>query len=390
MRSTSWSSFTAARSKSPARISGASFFHSAAGWPWPAASSARFPGRWRPLTRPLSRSSVTATSTLPKSSACSFSSRASSGRCSSCSGRFSARRPRSSERWPGWAGSRPWPSTFSRCGAARAESRTTSCSASPGASALLRKDRLGDRGQLHVRRPLVDRSDLRVAPELLDRILAGVAVPAENLHGEGCHSLTDLGGEEFGHGRLAPEWFSGILEPCCVVDHESRRLQVGSGLSDLKLKPLKVGDRLPELFSLLRISDGVLERAAGDANHLRTDADPSFVQRFDGDLVAFARLAERVFLRHTAIFQDQLAGGRSANAGLVLLLADGEAGEIAFDDERRNSLVAGIRIRVAEDDVDPRFSSIGDPELPAVEEPVITAILGLRGQGKGVGAGCCL
>ena len=44
------------------------------------------------------------------------------------------------------------------------------------------EDCLRDRGELHVRRSLVDLSDLRVAPILLDRILFRVAVSAEKLH----------------------------------------------------------------------------------------------------------------------------------------------------------------------------------------------------------------
>jgi hypothetical protein len=46
------------------------------------------------------------------------------------------------------------------------------------------EDRLRDRGQLHVRRALVDLSDLRVPPILLDRVLLRVAVAAEELHGQ--------------------------------------------------------------------------------------------------------------------------------------------------------------------------------------------------------------
>jgi membrane protease YdiL (CAAX protease family) len=44
------------------------------------------------------------------------------------------------------------------------------------------EDRLRDRLELHVRRALVDLSDLRVAPVLLDRVLLRVAVSAEELH----------------------------------------------------------------------------------------------------------------------------------------------------------------------------------------------------------------
>jgi membrane protease YdiL (CAAX protease family) len=46
----------------------------------------------------------------------------------------------------------------------------------------VRQDGLGDGGELHVRRALVDLSDLRVAPVLLDRVLLRVAVAAEKLH----------------------------------------------------------------------------------------------------------------------------------------------------------------------------------------------------------------
>jgi len=46
------------------------------------------------------------------------------------------------------------------------------------------EDRLRDRGELHVRRSLVDLSDLRVAPVLLDGVFLRVPVAAEKLHGE--------------------------------------------------------------------------------------------------------------------------------------------------------------------------------------------------------------
>ena len=54
------------------------------------------------------------------------------------------------------------------------------------------EDRLRDGGQLHIRRSLVDLADLRVAPEFFYRILFGVTVPAEDLHGHRSHVLTDL------------------------------------------------------------------------------------------------------------------------------------------------------------------------------------------------------
>jgi membrane protease YdiL (CAAX protease family) len=54
------------------------------------------------------------------------------------------------------------------------------------------QDRLGDRRELHVRRSLVDLSDLRVTPEFFHRILFRVAVPAKNLDGQRSHVFADL------------------------------------------------------------------------------------------------------------------------------------------------------------------------------------------------------
>ena len=94
---------------------------------------------------------------------------------------------------------------------------------------------------------------------------------------------------------------------------------------ELELHALEVGDRLAELLALLDVANRVIERALGEADHLRADADAPFVERFDRDLVALADLAEHLRLRHDAVFEQQLAGAAGANAELVLLLADGES-----------------------------------------------------------------
>ena len=59
---------------------------------------------------------------------------------------------------------------------------------------------------------------------------------------------------------------------------------------------------------------------------LRGDADAAFVEGFDGDLVAFADLAEDIGGGDAAVVEEKLAGGGGADAELVFLLADGEAG----------------------------------------------------------------
>src|SRR6266849_3990448 len=95
------------------------------------------------------------------------------------------------------------------------------------------------------------------------------------------------------------------------------------------------------------VTNGKLQSAAGQANHLRAYGDTALVERLDGDLVAFSDLAHYVLARHAAVVQDQLAGRRGANAEFVLFLADLESRKIPFDEKRRNAAVsrAGVRIR---------------------------------------------
>ena len=103
-----------------------------------------------------------------------------------------------------------------------------------------------------------------------------------------------------------------------------------------------------ELFALLRVGERMIERALRQAHHLRADADAAFVQCLDRDLVALADFADHVGFGNAAIVQDQLAGGRRADAELVFLLADLEAREIAFDQERGDAFIAGVGIHVGE------------------------------------------
>ena len=77
---------------------------------------------------------------------------------------------------------------------------------------------------------------------------------------------------------------------------------------ELELDALEVRDRLAELLPFLCVPYGMFERAGRQAEHLRADADASFVECLDRDLVTLAGFAEHVFLRHFAVFEDQFHG----------------------------------------------------------------------------------
>ena len=170
---------------------------------------------------------------------------------------------------------------------------------------------------------------------------------------------------------------------------QARGFDLGGHLRDLELDALEFGDGFAELLALLRVLAGVFPGAAGQPDHLRADADAAFVQRLDGDLVSLADFAQHILLRHAAVFENQLAGGRGADAQLVFLLADGESGEIFLDHEGGDAFVSGRGIDGGEEDEDAGFLAVGDPELAAVEN-VVAALefrAGLQRECVGAGAG---
>src|SRR4029453_15445655 len=102
----------------------------------------------------------------------------------------------------------------------------------------------------------------------------------------------DLRREDLADGGFCEEGFARVAQSRRVVDGQPGGFDVDNGASDLMLNGLELADRLAELLPLLHVADRGIERPAGEAEHLRADPDPSFVQGFDGDLVTFSGLTE--------------------------------------------------------------------------------------------------
>jgi hypothetical protein len=88
--------------------------------------------------------------------------------------------------------------------------------------------------------------------------------------------------------------------------------------------------------------------------------------------------------------EEDLAGGRGADAELVLALADREALVLALDEERGDPLVPLRRVHVREHEEDARLRGVRDPELVPLEDEGVA--LGPRAalEREGVGAGARL
>ena len=99
---------------------------------------------------------------------------------------------------------------------------------------------------------------------------------------------------------------------------------------------------LPNALRSFAYAIPCLQRLPRAADAGRAQLEASDVQNVERDVMALADLAEQVLHGHLAVGQDQRAGGRAADAELVLLRADREPGGAALDDERRELLAIDL------------------------------------------------
>ena len=115
------------------------------------------------------------------------------------------------------------------------------------------------------------------------------AVAAEQIDGQRCDALGDLGRQDLADRGLGEERQAGVAQARRVVDGEPRGLDVDGGARELVLHGLELRDRLcrtARARGCTRWRDRARPRARPE--HLGADADPSFVERLDRDLVALA------------------------------------------------------------------------------------------------------
>jgi len=134
----------------------------------------------------------------------------------------------------------------------------------------------------------------------------------------------------------------------------------------------------------------VVQCTARQPDHLRADADTPFVERLNGDLVAFANVAEDVCTRHPALIEEELARAAGANPELVLLPADRKAGGAPFDEKRRDAAIARGRVDVGEDDEEVGLVGVGDPEFAALNRVAVAGLTRAGLQREGIAAGASL
>src|SRR5258705_4342543 len=150
----------------------------------------------------------------------------------------------------------------------------------------------GDHQALDLRSALVDLEQLRIAHQLLDRVLLDVAVAAEDLDGIGRDLHRRVGCEALRVRRLQRRALALVEQPRGLPGEQPRRLDLGRHVGDEEVDALVDRDRLAELDSLARVLDRVLEGGPRDTDRAGGRPGPRLVERLHRNLEAAALRAQ--------------------------------------------------------------------------------------------------
>ena len=92
------------------------------------------------------------------------------------------------------------------------------------------------------------------------------------------------------------------------------------------------------------------------------------------DLPTLAFFADQVACGDTAVFEDQVGGGRTTDAHLLFMQTGGEAGGALFNDEQGDALQTLGLIGNCENDIGRSGVTIGDEALGAVQDVFVTVL----------------
>src|SRR5262245_13108916 len=268
----------------------------------------------------------------------------------------------------------------------------------PGQQLLLKFLRGGQQGQLAFHRALEQHSgdqqpvdlirafedavDAVVAVDGLDRIAAGEAVAAVNLHGLVGAIGQDLAagdfqdrafdrvlfnrGEDFGQVVLVDRALAVFDEVGGAVDGRLADVSPRQHLGQFVFDRAAIGYRLPELASLGCVIRGQRQCVFAAADAARAEFEAAEVENVERDQVALADLTQEPVFRDFTVLQQQRRSRGAALAQLVLFGARSGAGVVVFDDEAGEFFAVDF----GEDYIDVGEPAVGDPHLLAVQNPM--------------------
>jgi hypothetical protein len=267
--------------------------------------------------------------------------------------------------------------------------------------------RLPNRRELDITRPLINRTNLAIPEVLFRQSLPHKSHTTHPLHSLPTHLSGHLARVQLGHGGVHDEVLACFLFAGGVVDEGARGLDFGPGLRELVLHGLKFADELAELFAVVpgvavsSISTsyieervlgvyeprGVLPCAERETGHLCGDADAAFVQEANGVFVALEFFAEKILLGDFNIVKIDDAGTARPDTQFLLLLRNRESLRALLDNERRDALVLLARVKVGKHDEEIGFDAVCYPHFAAADLVAGVCACGFCGEREGVGAG---
>src|SRR3546814_693693 len=140
--------------------------------------------------------------------------------------------------------------------------------------------------------------------------------------------------------------------------------EVGRVVRQHELHALELDDGAAELPALVDVGDRVLEGGARDGERMGADRGARLVERREQYLQAVARLAKQVRARHADFLEGERCGGGGADAHLVLLAQNLQAGRALLHHQTSDRLLRALDARpLAEHDVEVGDVAVGDEDL---------------------------
>ena len=151
---------------------------------------------------------------------------------------------------------------------------------------------------LNLVRALEDLENLRIAHELLNRVILAEAIAAEHLHRIGSNFLHAIGDERLDHGAFAAHQVALVHQAHAVVHHDARSLGLDGHVGQQSLHHLEVDKTLSKLLALLSVRNSLVDGTLHDADAKRGNESARQVQSVQRDAHALAGLADYSALRH--------------------------------------------------------------------------------------------